>query len=123
MGSYGLVHYCLFLFPVASIYFNPIIYNLALLSIISASLTTLRQLDLKKIIAYSSIAHMSIVVLGIFSFNIYGILGGIFLMFSHGLTAAGLFFLVGICYDRFHTRLLLYMKGLCLGMPLFAIFF
>ena len=90
------------------------------MGIILASVTTLRQLDFKQIVAYSSIAHMNIVVLGLFSFNLYGIIGGILLMFSHGLTAASLFFIIGIFYDRFHTRLLFYIKGLAVTMPLFA---
>jgi NADH:ubiquinone oxidoreductase subunit 4 (subunit M) len=83
----------------------------------------LRQIDLKKIIAYSSIAHMNLIVLGLFSFNQHGIDGAIYLMIGHGIVSSALFFLVGILYDRYHTRLLKYYSGLVIVMPIFTIYF
>ena len=84
---------------------------------------TIRQIDIKRIIAYSSIAHMNMFVLGIFSLNIYGLLGGIYLLLGHGLISGALFFCIGILYDRYHTRILYYYGGLASVMPLFSIFF
>lgn len=94
---------------------------MSLISIIYASLTTIRQVDLKRIIAYSSIAHMNLVVLGIFSGNIQGVQGSIFLMLAHGVVSAALFFLIGVVYDKYHTRLLQYYGGLVQTMPLFSV--
>jgi NADH:ubiquinone oxidoreductase subunit 4 (subunit M) len=92
-------------------------------AIIYTSLTTLRQIDLKKIIAYSSVAHMNFVTLGIFSLNIYGIEGSIILMLSHGIVSSALFICIGILYDRCHTRIMKYYGGLTITMPIFSIFF
>jgi NADH-quinone oxidoreductase subunit M len=96
---------------------------LCTLAIIYGSCTTIRQIDLKKIIAYASIAHMNYVVLGVLSFTTYGLTGSIFLMISHGFVSAGLFFLVGFLYDRYKTRILLYYGGLMLFMPKFSFYF
>jgi NADH-quinone oxidoreductase subunit M len=96
---------------------------MATLSIIYASLTTIRQIDLKRIIAYSSVAHMNLVVLGIFSFNIQGLSGSILLMVAHGIVSGGLFLMLGFLYVRYHTRLLYYYGGIAMTMPLFATFF
>jgi len=101
----------------------PLIYTLTLVSILYASFTTLRQVDLKRIIAYSSIAHMNLVVLGIFSCNIYGIQGAIFLMIAHGLVSSALFFLIGFLYDKYHTKQIYYYGGIVQVMPIFSIFF
>nr|YP_010620044.1 NADH dehydrogenase subunit 4 [Symphyocladia marchantioides]WAX04057.1 NADH dehydrogenase subunit 4 [Symphyocladia marchantioides] len=123
LGGYGFLRFSLPLFPLACLYFGPLIFLLSLIAIIYGSLTTLRQIDLKKIIAYSSIAHMGFVTLGIFSLNINGIEGSIILMLSHGLISSAMFFCVGILYDRYNTRILKYFSGLGQVMPLFAIFF
>ena len=123
LGGYGFLRFSLPLLPEASIYFTPIIYVLSLVAIIYASLTTLRQVDLKKIIAYSSISHMGLVTLGLFSYNIEALEGSIFLMVSHGLISSALFFCIGILYDRYHTRILKYYSGLVVVMPLFVIYF
>jgi NADH-quinone oxidoreductase subunit M len=123
LGVYGFLRYSLILFPEASIYFTPLVYTLSILGIIYASLNAIRQTDLKRIIAYSSIAHMNLIVLSIFSFNILGIEGAILQSISHGFVAGGLFFLVGILYDRYHTRLLLHYGGLVHVMPLYSGFF
>jgi NADH:ubiquinone oxidoreductase subunit 4 (subunit M) len=96
---------------------------LATISVIYASLATIRQIDMKRIIAYSSIAHMNLIVLGLFSLNQHGIAGAIYLMIGHGIVSSALFFCIGILYDRYHTRLLKYYSGLVMVMPFFSIFF
>ena len=123
LGGYGFIRFSLPLFPEASVYFTPIVFLLSIIAAIYASLTTLRQIDLKKIIAYSSIAHMSFVTIGIFSLNIQGLEGSIFLMISHGLVSSALFLCIGILYDRYQTRLVKYYGGLVQIMPLFSIYF
>nr|AHX02511.1 NADH dehydrogenase subunit 4 [Schimmelmannia schousboei] len=123
MGGYGFLRFSLPIFPLASIYFSPLIFTLSLIAVIYASLTTLRQIDLKKIIAYSSVSHMGFVTIGIFSLNIQGIEGSILLMLSHGLVSSALFLCVGILYDRYKTRIIKYYSGLIQVMPLFGIFF
>nr|YP_009774168.1 NADH dehydrogenase subunit 4 [Caulacanthus okamurae]QIZ74785.1 NADH dehydrogenase subunit 4 [Caulacanthus okamurae] len=123
MGGYGFLRFSLPMFPVASIFFSPLIFTLSLIAIIYGSLTTLRQIDLKKIIAYSSVSHMGFVTLGIFSFNLQGLEGSILLMLSHGLVSSALFFCVGILYDRYKTRVIKYYTGLMQVMPLFGLFF
>jgi len=122
LGGYGIIRISLSIFPIASIYFTPIIYVLCLLGMVYCSLTTLRQNDLKKIIAYSSVIHMSFSILGLFSFSHLGIQAGIFSMLAHGLTSSALFFLVGMLYDRTKVRLIIYFGGLCQGMPIFSFF-
>ena len=123
MGGYGFLRFSLPLFPLASIYFTPLIFTLSLIAVIYASLTTLRQIDLKKIIAYSSVSHMGFVTIGIFSLNIQGLEGSILLMLSHGLVSSALFLCVGILYDRYKTRIIKYYSGLIQVMPIFGIFF
>jgi NADH:ubiquinone oxidoreductase subunit 4 (subunit M) len=120
LGGYGFLRYLLLLFPEACQYYAPFVFTLCLLGIIYASLSTFRQIDLKKIIAYSSIAHMNLVVAGLFSLNISGILGAILLMLAHGIVSGALFLLVGVLYERFHTRLIRYFGGLTQVMPLFS---
>lgn len=123
LGVYGFIRFNLVLFPDASLFFYPLIYLLALIGIISASLTAIRQSDLKRIIAYSSIAHMNLIVLGLFSFTLEGLQGAIFQSISHGFVASALFFLIGILYNRYHSRSILYYGGLVHIMPLYAFFF
>lgn len=123
LGVYGLIRVNLSMFPIASIFYAPYFSVLAIFSIFYASYAALGQTDLKRIIAYSSIAHMNLVVLGILSLNSDGIGGAIFQSISHGFVSAGLFFLVGMLYDRHHTRLLSYYSGLVRIMPLFVTFF
>ena len=123
LGTYGVLRFLVPLFPVASMYFAPIVFVFSLLGVCYASLATLAQVDLKKIVAYSSVAHMSFVVLGLFGFNIQAISGSIFLMLSHGLVSGGLFFLVGFIYERYKTRLLPYYGGLVTLMPIYSFFF
>ena len=123
LGVYGFLRFSLTLFPEASYFFSPLIYILCIIGIISASLTATRQTDLKRIIAYSSVAHMNLVTLGIFSFNLIGIEGSIIQSISHGFVAGALFFLIGILYQRYHSRLISYYSGLVHLMPLYAFFF
>jgi len=123
LGTYGFLRFSIPLFPDASIFFTPLVETLSILAIIYSSLTTLRQVDLKKIIAYSSVAHMNFVTLGLFALNPHGIEGAIFLMLAHGLVSPALFLLIGFLYDRHKTRLLRYYGGCARSMPLFAIMF
>jgi proton-translocating NADH-quinone oxidoreductase chain M len=123
LGTYGFLRFSIPLFPLASCYFTPFVYTLSILGIVYASFTTLRQIDLKKIIAYSSVAHMGFVTLGLFSLNIQGIEGSILLMLSHGFVASALFLSVGALYDRHKTRLVKYYGGCVHVMPIFSLFF
>ena len=123
LGTYGLLRFSIPLFPMASFYFAPFIYLLSLIAIIYTALTTLRQVDLKKVIAYSSVSHMGYVTLGLFSLNVYAIEGSIFLMLSHGIVSSALFLCIGVIYDRFKTRIYLYYNGLVQTMPLYSFYF
>nr|AHB34946.1 NADH dehydrogenase subunit 4 [Neoporphyra perforata]AIB08172.1 NADH dehydrogenase subunit 4 [Neoporphyra perforata] len=122
MGGYGFLRFSLPMFPEASLYFAPLIYSLSVIAAVYASLTTIRQVDLKKIIAYSSVSHMGFVTLGLFSFNVQGVEGSIILMLSHGLVSSALFLCIGVLYDRHKTRLLKYYGGLVQVMPVFSLF-
>jgi len=119
LGGYGFIRF-LPLFPYAYIYFNPLMYTLGVVSVIYASFVTIRQIDLKKIIAYSSVAHMNLGTVGIFSLNFQGIQGSIFLMLSHGIVSSALFFLVGMLYDRYYTKFLKYYGGIAIKMPIYS---
>ena len=123
LGAYGFIRFTISMFPFACYYFHSFIYILAVTSIIFASLSAFRQSDLKRIVAYSSIAHMNLIVLGIFSFTQEGLEGAIFLMLAHGIVSSGLFFSVGILSDRYHTRDIKHYSGLAVVMPLFSFFF
>lgn len=122
IGGYGFIRVALPVFPEGSLYFSPLIETVSLISIIYASLVTIRQMDFKRLIAYSSVAHMNLAILGIFSFNVQGVVGSLFLMIAHGLASAGLFFCLGFLYNRSKTRLLFYFGGLRYTMPLFSNF-
>nr|QES94777.1 NADH dehydrogenase subunit 4 [Trebouxia lynnae] len=123
LGTYGFLRLSLPFFPYACIYFTPLIYTMSVIAIIYTSLTTLRQVDLKKIIAYSSVAHMNFITIGLFTLNTQGVEGSVMLMLSHGIVSPALFLLVGVLYDRHKTRLLRYYAGCGRTMPLFAIMF
>ena len=123
MAGYGFIRFSIGLFPVASDYFVPLIYALSLIAIIYTSLVALMQEDMKKLIAYSSVAHMGFVTLGIFTLTQQGIEGGIFQMISHGLVSAALFLCVGVVYERMHTRLIKDYGGVVSVMPKYAIVF
>ena len=121
MAGYGFIRFSLGLFPNASEYFIPMIYILSLIAIIYTSLVALMQEDMKKLIAYSSVAHMGFVTLGIFTMTQQGIEGSIFQMISHGLVSAALFLSVGVVYDRMHTRLINNYGGIVSVMPKYAV--
>lgn len=124
MGGYGLIRWCFSLFPFAIGVASDFVNTIARLSVLYASFSALQQLDIKRIIAYSSIAHMGFVVMGLFTLHELGFLGAIFVMITHGFISAGLFLCVGILYDRYGTRSILYYGGLGRVMPLYdTIFF
>jgi proton-translocating NADH-quinone oxidoreductase chain M len=123
LGAYGLLRFVIPLFTDATYFFLPLVYTLCLLGIVYTCCSTVRQIDLKKIIAYASVSHMSFVVLGLFTLTIQGIAGSIFLMLSHGVVSSGLFFLIGCLYDRYKTRMLKYYGGLVRTMPIFCVCF
>lgn len=120
LGGYGMIVILLPICKAACFYYLPIMYALIVISIIYSSMAAIVQTDLKRIIAYSSIAHMNFAILGIFSWNSEGLQGSVYQMISHGITSAGLFFLVGFVYDRFHTRDITYYGGLTTVMPLYS---
>jgi NADH:ubiquinone oxidoreductase subunit 4 (subunit M) len=123
LGGYGFLRFSLGLFPESSNFFTPFVYILSSFGVMYASLTTLQQVDLKKIIAYSSVGHMGLVTIGIFSSSIPGILGSVILMISHGVTSGALFVAIGLLYERHQTRVVRYYSGLIHTMPLFSVFF
>ncbi len=121
MGGYGFIRVSLPMFPDASHYFAPMVYTLSVVAIIYTSLVALVQTDIKKLIAYSSVAHMGFVTLGLFTLNEQGIQGALFLMISHGIVSGALFLCVGVVYDRMHTREIAAYGGLVKRMPLYAV--
>lgn len=123
MGGYGFIRFSVPMFTDASIYFAPVIYALSIIAVIYTSLVALVQQDMKKLIAYSSIAHMGFVTFGIFTFSSPSMLGAITQMISHGLISGGLFLCVGVLYDRMHTRLMDHYGGVASRMPYFGIIF
>jgi NADH-quinone oxidoreductase subunit M len=123
MGGYGFLRFSLPMFPDASLLFQPLMFILSVIAIVYASLVAFRQTDLKKLVAYSSVAHMGFVTLGIFSFTEVGIQGAIFQMISHGIISGALFFCVGVIYDRMHTREIASYGGLVHRMPVYAALF
>merc|ERR1712023_234759 len=123
MAGYGFIRFSLGLFPVASEIFTPLIYTLSVIAIIFTSFIALMQEDMKKLIAYSSVAHMGYVTLGIFTIQQQGIEGSIIQMISHGLVSAALFLCVGVVYDRMHSRLITTYGGIVTIIPKYAILF
>jgi NADH-quinone oxidoreductase subunit M len=123
MGGYGFLRFSLPMFPDASHYFTPFVFALSVIAIVWASLVAFRQLDMKKLIAYSSVAHMGFVTMGIFAGNEQGIQGAIFQMLSHGVISGALFLCVGVVYDRMHTREIAFYGGLVNRMPVYAAIF
>jgi len=123
MGGYGFLRFSLPMFPLASDYFAPLIFSLSVIAIIYTSLVALMQEDIKKLIAYSSVAHMGFVTMGIFAGTTQGVAGGVFQMVSHGIVSGALFLCVGIIYDRLHTREIAAYGGLVNRMPIYALVF
>ncbi|MEK9685174.1 MAG: NADH-quinone oxidoreductase subunit M [Rhodospirillaceae bacterium] len=123
MGGYGFLRFSLPMMPLASDFFTPLVFTLSIIAVIYTSLVALAQLDMKKLIAYSSVAHMGFVTLGIFAANTQGVQGAIYQMLSHGIVSAALFLCVGVVYDRIHTRLIERYGGLAERMPVYAVVF
>lgn len=123
MGGYGLLRFSLPMFPEASEYFTPLVFALSVIAIIYTSLVALVQKDMKKLIAYSSVAHMGFITIGIFTFSQQGLEGSILQMISHGIVSGALFLCVGVVYDRLHTREISRYGGLVHNMPKYAVIF
>ncbi|MCB1437888.1 MAG: NADH-quinone oxidoreductase subunit M [Rhodobiaceae bacterium] len=123
MGGYGFLRFSLPMFPLASDLFAPLVFTLSVVAIIYTSLVALMQEDIKKLIAYSSVAHMGFVTMGIFTLTHQGVQGGIFQMLSHGIVSGALFLCVGVVYDRMHTREIAAYGGLVNRMPVYAFVF
>ena len=123
MGAYGFLRFSLPMLPDASASFAPMMFSLGVIAVIYTSLVALAQTDMKKLIAYSSVAHMGVVVIGIYTFNAQGIQGALFQMLSHGIVSASLFLCVGVVYDRMHTRDIGRYGGLAVRMPGYALIF
>jgi len=123
LGGYGLIRFSIPMFPDASLYFAPLVFWLSIIGIIYTSLVAYRQTDMKKLIAYSSVAHMGFVTMGIFALNMQGMQGAIFQMISHGIVSGALFFAVGVIYERMHTREIAFYGGIVKYMPMYAAVF
>jgi NADH-quinone oxidoreductase subunit M len=123
MGGYGFLRFSIPMFPLASAQFAPLIFALSVIAIIYTSLVALAQEDVKKLIAYSSVAHMGFVTIGVFTLTLQGLQGGIFQMLSHGIVSGALFLCVGVIYDRMHTREISAYGGLADRMPIYAFCF
>jgi len=123
LGTYGFIRFSLPFFSKSSFYFTPLVYTLSIIGVIYTSFTAIRQTDFKKIVAYSSIAHMNLVIMGIFSFNLPGLEGAILQSISHGFVASALFLIIGIIYERSSTRIIKYYGGLVHLMPVYIVMF
>jgi NADH-quinone oxidoreductase subunit M len=123
LGGYGFLRFSLPMMTEASVYFTPLIFALSIVAIVYTSLVALMQTDMKKLVAYSSVAHMGIVTIGLFTTNALGIAGGIIQMLSHGLVSAALFMIVGVVYHRLHTREIARYGGLAENLPVYAFTF
>ncbi len=123
MGAYGFLRFSVPMLPIASAHFAPYIFGLSVVAVIYTSLVALAQTDMKKLIAYSSVAHMGVVTIGIFTINAQGVSGALFQMLSHGIVSAALFLCVGVVYDRVHTREIARYGGLADRMPVYALTF
>ena len=123
LGGYGFIRFSIPMFPDASLHFAPFVFWLSIIGIIYTSLVAYRQSDMKKLIAYSSVAHMGFVTMGIFALNMQGMQGAIFQMISHGIVSGALFFAVGVIYERMHTREISFYGGIVKYMPMYAAVF
>ncbi len=123
MGAYGFLRFSVPMLPIASAHLAPLIYTLSVVAVIYTAYVALAQEDMKKLIAYSSVAHMGVVTIGIFTFDVQGIQGALFQMLSHGIVSAALFLIVGVVYDRLHTHEIARFSGLVDRMPAYAFVF
>ena len=123
LGSYGFLRFSLGLFPEASVFFTPFVFSLSILGVVYTSLTAIRQTDLKRLIAYTSVAHMNLVMIGLFTGTVIGVEAAILQSLSHGFVSSALFLIIGVLYDRCHSRVVKYYGGLTHTMPIFIIIF
>lgn len=123
LGTYGLIRFSFPLFPEASFYFTPLVFSIAVVGVIYTSFTAIRQTDFKRIIAYTSVAHMNLVIVGMFCFNHISLEGALLQSISHGFVASALFLIIGIVYERHHTRMVKYYGGLVHVMPIYIFIF
>jgi proton-translocating NADH-quinone oxidoreductase chain M len=123
LGSYGLIRFSMPLFPIGTVYFTPLVYAMAAIAVVYTSMTAIRQSDIKRIIAYASVAHMNVILVGMFALNANGLEGAMIQQLSHGLVASALFLGVGVLYDRHHSRLVKYYGGMAHVMPIFVMIF
>jgi proton-translocating NADH-quinone oxidoreductase chain M len=123
LGSYGLIRFSLPLFPSATVFFTPLVYTMAAIAVVYTSLTAIRQTDMKRIIAYASVAHMNVILIGMFAMNAQGLEGAMIQQLAHGFVSSALFLCVGVLYDRHHTRLVKYYSGMAHTMPIFVTIF
>jgi NADH-quinone oxidoreductase subunit M len=123
MGGYGFIRFSLPMFPEASVALMWVVFGASMIAVVYTSLIALVQADMKKLIAYSSVAHMAFVTAGLFAFNTQGVEGAMVVMLSHGVVSAALFFCVGVIYDRLHTREIDRYGGVTTNMPRYAVFF
>lgn len=123
LGTYGLIRFSFPLFPEACFYFTPLVFSMAVIGVIYTSFTAIRQTDFKRIIAYTSVAHMNLVIVGMFCFNNISMEGAILQSISHGFVASALFLIIGIVYERHHTRMVKYYGGLVHVMPIYVFIF
>ena len=123
MGTYGYIRFALPMFPEAVVYFKPLLMTIAVIGIIYGALVSIVQTDMKKLVAYSSVSHLGFVMLGLFALNAQGVSGAMIQMINHGLSTGALFLLVGVLYDRRHTRLISDYGGIAKVMPMYAVVF
>ncbi len=123
LGTYGFLRFSLGLFPWASVYYTPFIFSLSLLGVVYTSLTAIRQTDLKRLVAYTSVAHMNLVVIGLFTGTVVGVEAALLQSLSHGFVSSALFLIIGVLYERWHTRVIKYYGGLVHTMPIFISIF
>ena len=120
MGTYGMLRFGVYLFPEAAVWAKPVLLTLAVIGIIYGAIAATMQKDLKRLVAYSSVAHLGFIVLGIFAITSQSLTGSVMQMVNHGISTGALFFLVGVIYERRHTRMLSDFGGLAENMPWFA---
>jgi proton-translocating NADH-quinone oxidoreductase chain M len=123
LGVYGMVRFLIPICPLAVLYYTPLVLTICAMGVVYASMTAIRQTDMKRVIAYASIAHMNLIIMGLFSLTTQGLEGAILQSISHGFVSSGLFLCVGVLYDRYHSRIIEYYGGLAMVMPVFATIF
>nr|YP_010049291.1 NADH dehydrogenase subunit 4 [Pleurostomum flabellatum]QPL15597.1 NADH dehydrogenase subunit 4 [Pleurostomum flabellatum] len=123
LGSYGIIRFLVSIFPFLSYYYSPLILLIGSISVFYSSFSTMRQIDMKRVIAYSSVAHMNVSIIGLFLFNHYSVVGSMFLMIAHGVVSSGMFFIAGMLYTRFHTKIIQYYGGAVYINPILSSIF